>query len=129
MSDRPNKLVNGNLVPLSDAEWAEYQDRLANPPPPPVPSTITPRQLILGAMADGWITAQEAEDWAMGNSLPGVVLNVINTLPEAERPAARITTLRMTEAERSNPLLIGVATSLGVDDAGLDNAFRTWSAL
>jgi hypothetical protein len=33
MTDRPNKMVNGEITPLTDSEWADYQDRLVPTPP------------------------------------------------------------------------------------------------
>lgn len=40
MTERPNKLVNGKSVPLTDAEFADYLERLNAPPPAPPPRTV-----------------------------------------------------------------------------------------
>ncbi len=51
MSDRPNKLVNGEIVPLTDDEWAAYQA----PPPPPTGDMINverDRRIVAGKTFD-----------------------------------------------------------------------------
>lgn len=58
MSDRPNKMVDGVLLPLSDAEWQEYQDRLNAPVTPDPSASYIPVYLLrqrvekLGMMDD-----------------------------------------------------------------------------
>jgi hypothetical protein len=45
MTDTPMKMVDGKLVPLKGAELTDYLDRLANPPQPPAPSSVTPLEM------------------------------------------------------------------------------------
>ena len=40
---RPNKMVDGEIIPVSDAEWVEYQDRIDNPPGPSTDDVISER--------------------------------------------------------------------------------------
>ena len=52
------------------------------PPPEPVPAAVTPRQLILGLLHDGHLTAAEAETWGRG-TLPAGIETALATLPAA----------------------------------------------
>ena len=97
------------------------------PPPEPVPATIPIRCLILGLVADGFITAAEGEAWAARNALPALLETSISELPEGERPFARITALTMIEADRQHPLLTEVAALVSVDAAAIDDCFRRWA--
>ena len=103
---------------------------------PPVPESITMRQLLIGLMGAGWITPAEADTWSADGTLPAAITAVIDALPtEAERVAARITARKMSSAYRNDPLLIAAAQAAMPDadaatiDATLDDAFRAWSAL
>lgn len=98
------------------------------PPPEPVPATITPRQLILGLLSDGHITEAEAEAWTQG-TLPAAVETVLATLPATEAVVARISLRTMREVRRDDPLTATIAAHAGIDDAGVDDAFRRWAAL
>jgi hypothetical protein len=101
----------------------------------PVPPSITKRKLLLGLMADGWITPVEAEAWADNTALPGPINDVIDAMPAEQRPAARITAKTMSVAERNNPLLRAAAQAAMPEaseaeiDAALDQAFIAWAKL
>ncbi|WP_029029833.1 hypothetical protein [Salinarimonas rosea] len=105
------------------------------PPPAPVPDSVTPRQLMLGLAAAGWITAAEAEAWAQRTGLPATMLAVIGQLPPDQALSARVTAYTMSAAYRSDPLLRAAAVvampgSTDAEiDAALDDAFRAWSVL
>lgn len=122
---------------LADAE-VEIPAMLAEadmPTPPPAPRTVTFRQFLLGLMGAEWVSAAEAEAWAARSALPASVTAVIAALPEAQRPAARVTALTMTEVDRADPLVIAAATAAmpGASEpevlAALEAAFAEWSAL
>ena len=103
---------------------------------PPVPESITMRQLLIGLMGAEWITPAEADAWSADGTLPATITTVIDALStEAERVAARITARKMSSAYRNDPLLIAAAQA-AMPDADeqeisdtLDQAFRDWSAL
>lgn len=93
------------------------------------------RQLVLGLLRDGWIDAAAAEAWATRSAIPAPLLAVMDTMPESDRPAARITALTMAEAHRLDPLLVAAAgaampTATPEErDAALDIAFDIWRTL
>lgn len=103
--------------------------------PAAAPSSVTMRQLLLGLMRDGWITAAEAEAWASRNALPAAVEGVIAAMPDALATAARVTAYTMTEARRDDPLLVGAARAAMPEAtdaeiaATVKAAFATWSTL
>jgi len=95
-----------------DLEW---QPEPEAPLPPPVPRTITRRQLRLWLVRNGYTLAQ--------------VEALINALPEPQRTEARIEWEDATQYERGHPLLRQLAGRLlRLDkealDAALDAAFR-----
>lgn len=91
--------------------------------------SLSPRQLLIGLMTEGWITSAEAEAWAMSNGLPAAVEAVIAALPEAERVPARITCLRMGVAERTDGLVAALAAASGKTDAEIDTFFETYAGV
>ena len=90
---------------------------------------LTPRQMLIGLMAEGWITPAEAEAWATSSALPASVEGLIASLPEGERVAARITCLKMSVAERSDPFVAALATIEGRTPAEIDAFFTTYSGI
>ena len=119
-----------------DSGWSGRADAL--PPgvtpapfvaaPAPVPAAITPRQLILGLLHDGHITATEADAWTLG-TIPAGLETALATLPAAAAVDARISLRTMREARRHDPLTAAVAAGHGLDDAAVDDCFRRWAAL
>lgn len=106
-------------------------------PTVPVPATIKSRQLIIGMSLPPaqWITPAEAEAWSETNTLPQLVLDTINELPEAQRLYARITARKMTDVERANTL-IDIAAALAMPNdtpearaAAVDSYFREWAKI
>ena len=100
---------------------------------PPVPESITMRQLLIGLMGAEWITPAQADAWSADGTLPATITAVIDALTtEAERVAARITARKMSSAYRNDPLLIAAAQAAmpeaneqEISDT-LDQAFRDW---
>lgn len=132
----------GNRHARAVHEWIDAGGRVVDAPKlfDPVPPTITFRQLVLAAAAAGWITEQEADDWAARNARPQVLDAVIAGLPDNQQLAARVTALTMDTAKRADPLLAAAAavaikrrdgeapTDTAVATA-LDDFFRTAAAL
>lgn len=117
------------------AERDALQAQVDAMPAPTNSSRVTFRQLLLGLMADEWITAAEAETWASRSALPSIVEGAIASLPADDRPAARVTAHTMTEAYRTDPLLVAAATAAMPEAdaeqvaAALDASFDAWSEL
>lgn len=91
-----------------------------------VPESITFAQLLIGLVAEGWITEAEGDAWLAG-TLPAAALAVIATLPEAQRFGARTRALRPSVVVRSDPLVIALAASEGITSEQLDQFFITYS--
>lgn len=129
------KNVNGRRVTLSPEEEAEVRAQWNANVEAYVPTDITIRQLIIGALLADWITPEEADAWATRTALPQIVRNIIEELPPDQQPLARITALTMTVAERNNPLIDAAAeeamptlSPIELKEA-VDNYFRDWSQL
>lgn len=85
-------------------------------------------QLLIGLVTYGWITEVEGDNWADG-VLPGAVTQLIATLPQAQRFAARVRAKRPSVVVRSDPLVNALATAQGKTQAELDDFFRTFSGV
>ena len=104
--------------------------QLEPPPPPPVvtvPASISFVQLLIGLVAEQWITEAEGEAW-MNGTLPAGLLALIGQLPEEHRFPAKMRALRATTVPRQDPLALMMATALGKED-DLDAFFTTYGAI
>jgi hypothetical protein len=86
----------------------------------PVPETISFRQLVLGLLGSGFLTAQQALAAAETRARPPQLDAIIATLPDDAALAARITWATMSEARRADPpfselIAAGHATAKQVD--------------
>ena len=98
------------------------------PPPPPLQTTqITFAQLLIGLVAEGWITEAEGEAWLTGTP-PAPVIALIGQLPQAQRFAAKARAIRPSIVLRSDPLVIALGTMQGKTPAQLDAFFNTYGA-
>ena len=88
--------------------------------------SLTFGQLLIGLVAEGWITEAEGEAWLEGK-LPAAALALIDTLPTAERFPAKARATRPSIAERSDPLLNALATAEGRTPEELDTFFETYA--
>lgn len=105
---RPNKMVDGEIVPLTDAEWAEYQ-AAQGPKSESVPDSVTMRQARLALSRAGVLKAANDAIEAMEGQ-PG--------------EEARIEWDYAAELRRDHPLVAGLGQSLGLDDEAIDDLFR-----
>jgi hypothetical protein len=97
--------------------------------PLPVPASITRRQLLLQLQRAGWITTSEAVAAATSGAVPTLLGNVLAGMTTEEADEARITWAAMSQAERTNPLLIAAATVAGASEEDLDDFFRAAAVL
>lgn len=85
-------------------------------------------QLLIGLVAEGWISESDGEAWLSG-VLPAAVLAVIATLPQGQRFAAKARAARPSTVERLDPLVAALAGAQGKTDADLDAFFTTYAAV
>ena len=93
-------------------------------PPPAVPSTISFRQLLLGLLGSGVITAEQALAAAETRARPPQLDAIIATLPKDTALAARITWATMSEARRADRLFAAFIAAGHATDAQVDELFR-----
>lgn len=124
-----------NITPSSHM-WAAVQKRIAGgeevidltgPQPEPIPQQMTFAQLLIGLVAEGWITEAEGEAWLEGR-IPAAAEALIATLPETHRFAARARASRPSVVMRDDPLVIALAASQGRAD-DLDRFFAAYAAV
>jgi len=103
------------------------KDCVAPPPePPPVPQSLSFAQLLIGLVAEGWITEAEGDAW-LGGRLPASVLQLIATLPSQQRFAAKARALRPSEVLRTDPLVEALGAAERKTPAELDQFFQTYA--
>lgn len=90
--------------------------------------TLTFAQLLIGLVAQGWITEAEGEAWLAG-TLPAAVLAVIATLPAPAQFAAKARAARPSIIERSDPLVAALGAAQGKTDTELDAFFTTYATV
>lgn len=90
---------------------------------------LTFSQLMIGLVTMQWITEAEGDAWLAGNALPAEVMSLIDSLPPEERFPARARAMRMTEADRLDPLVLALAAGRGIPAEQLDQFFTTFGAI
>lgn len=130
-------LPNGDRVSPAVDGWTDGEYSLVAVPPEPEPSiaeilaeersrmTLSFAQLIIGLVAESWITEADGEGWLQG-VLPPSVLATINLIPADQRFAAKAKASRPSVVERTDPLVGMMAMAQGRSDAELDAFFRTY---
>jgi hypothetical protein len=122
----PEGTVEVPLKPAANMEW-DGKEWVEVAPPPPVPQELAFAQLLIGLVAEGWITEAEGEAWLEGR-IPAAAELLIATLPEDQRFAARARAARPSTVLRTDPLVIALAASQGHAD-DLDRFFTTYAAV
>ena len=84
-------------------------------------------QLLIGLVAEGWITEAEGDAWLTGTP-PAPVLALIAQLPEAQRFAAKARAIRPSIVLRNDPLVLALGAMQGKTPAQLDALFNTYGA-
>jgi hypothetical protein len=86
---------------------------------------LTFAQLLIGLVAEGWITEAEGNDWLVG-TLPDPINSLILTLPEEQRFAAKARSIRPSIILRQDPLVISLGNTQGKSAEELDNFFMKY---
>ena len=107
----------GYAVPLTPEEIAERE--AARP-------KLTFSQLLIGLVAEKWITEAEGEAWLLG-TLPAGVIALIGTLPPEQRFPARARATAPTLVYRDDPLVIALGASQGKTPEELGAFFATYA--
>jgi hypothetical protein len=94
------------------------------PVPEPIPASISFRQLILGLLGSGFITAEQALAAAETRARPPQLEAIIATLPDDAALAARITWATMSEARRADPLFAALIAEGHATAERVDELFR-----
>lgn len=112
MSDPIFVVENGVRRQLSEAEAAAVRAEWAAAAnaPPPVPQSVTPRQARLALLGAG-------------------LLDAVNAAVAAASAQAQIDWNYALEIRRDNALIAGMAATLGLTSAQIDDLFRAAAAL
>lgn len=116
--------------------WQMVQDAIADgatvtveePPPPPVPD-LSFAQLLIGLVAEGWITAEEGRAWRDRVALPAPVVELISKLPPEQQFAAETRALAPSEVLRNDPLVVSLGEMQQKTPEELDQFFRTYAGV
>lgn len=114
----------GDEYEFNGTEWVPTTT-VANPNR--VSMVLSFSQLMIGLVTEGWITEAEGYAWLTNSALPQKVLDVVNMLPENARFSAHARLLRMSVAERLNPLLVAMASADGRSEEEVDDFFQTYA--
>lgn len=130
-------LPNGDAVSPAYAGWSngEYEIVVVDPEPVPEPEPYDPRldmnlsfaQLMIGLVAEQWITEEEGRMWLTG-TLPPQVVSTINLIPAEQRFAATAKATRPSIVYRLDPLVQMMALAQGRSDAELDDFFLKYAS-
>lgn len=131
-------LPNGDVVSPAYAGWTSGDFALVTAPPPPAPNPeeilatqradmrLTFAQLLIGLVAEGWITQAEGEAWLAG-TLPAPVTALIDTLPAEQQFAAKARAIAPSAVLRSDPLVNALGAAQGKTPEQLDAFFQTYA--
>lgn len=117
MNDRVR--AYGRAMPMTPEEIAERE--AARP-------KLTFSQLLIGLVAEQWVTEAEGEAWLLG-TLPAGVVALIGTLPLEQRFPARARATAPTVVYRDDPLVIALGASQGKTPEQLDAFFVAYRAV
>lgn len=120
-------LINGRYSSV-DMTAAGVETLPANLPAP-VPQEMSFAQLLIGLVAEGWLSAADARAWRDRVALPAQVQTLIATLPPEQQFAAETRALAPSVVLRSNPLVTALATLQGKTPEQLDDFFRKYAGV
>jgi len=119
----------------AEFDVAELYDRMTRSPSiqpyVPVPEVViipdlSFPQLLIGLVAEQWITEVDGDAWLAG-TLPTAVLEVISSLPSEMQFPAKARALRPSMIVRADPLVAALAAYEGKTPEELDEFFLTYS--
>lgn len=128
------KLPNSDVVSPAYAGWTSGTFALVEVPPPSAEElleqerasmSMTFAQLLIGLVAEEWITEAEGVAW-LGGTAPAAVTTLIDQLPVEQRFPALARAVRPSEVLRLDPLVIAMATAEGMTALETDDFFRTY---
>lgn len=117
---RTHRVEGGALVERTDLE-PSIEDLRAS-------MRLTFAQLLIGLVAEGWISEADGEGWLEG-TLPAAVLGVIASLPPEARFPARARAIRPSVIERTDALVGLLAASEGKTPEEIDAFFTTYAGV
>lgn len=86
---------------------------------------VTRAEFAVKAAGAGMVTAQEAENWAGGTSLPNVITTALSGITDdTARLQARIQALTADVIHRNSPIIAMAQASIGLSDAQVDALFN-----
>lgn len=114
--------------PALNWDWNGYNWVEGAPLPDPVPESITFAQLLIGLVAENWITESEGEAWLQG-VLPAGVTALISTLPAEQQFPAKARATRPSEVLRMDPLVVALGAAQNKTPEEIDQFFRTYAGV
>jgi len=117
---RDGTVTTRDLTAEEVAELASYA------PMPEQTKQMTFAQLLIGLVAEGWITEPEGRAWLTGTP-PAPVIALIGQLPQGQRFAAKARAIRPSIVLLSDPLVQALAAMQG-KTAELPAFFNTYGA-
>jgi hypothetical protein len=97
-------------------------------PPPPVPVSISDRQLFQQLAVQGIITESDALA-ANAAVIPPALLTLINAMPSDQQFAAKMLVSGATTFYRDNALTVAIGTAYGMSSSQIDAFFTAAAAL
>lgn len=86
-------------------------------------------QLLIGLVAEGWITQAEGTAWLVARTPPGPVTALINQLPADQQFPALVRAVAPSEVLRLDPLVVGLGSYTGKTPEQIDSFFQTYSVV
>lgn len=131
--------ADGAFVPADrgNADWQLFQAWQASggvpdpyePPPAPVPASISDRQFFQQLAVQGIITQDEALAAVKTGAIPVALQQLINGLPAAQQFGATMIVAGATTFERDHPLTVAIGTAYGWTAAQMDALFQAAAEL
>lgn len=84
-------------------------------------------QMLIGLVAEGWITPEDGRAWRDRVGLPAPVAALIASLPEAQQFTAETRALAPSEVLRTDPLVTALAATEGKTPEEIDTFFLTYA--